>query len=104
MHGSKRDRLWSIYSSSFVRLAHPAIPPERGEHVAIELALEGDDELGQALRLDPFPGIELGMRGGEVDLGIPAGEAHREPFLALAAIAAAPHLAAQLFRQVVEEP
>jgi ribokinase len=74
------------------------------EHVLVNPALEWDDQLGQAGRLNPFPGIEFGMLGREVDFGIAAGKAHRKPFLTLAAVAAAPHMAGDLPGQVVMVP
>src|SRR5690242_8347967 len=44
------------------------------------------------------------MRRREVDVGIRAGKAHGEPFLALAAPTPAPYLADELGRQIVVQP
>src|SRR6266446_8377479 len=81
--------------------------PEFGQDIVIELPLEWYDQFGKAFRRDPFPGVEFRVLGCEVDIAVLAGEAHREPFLALAAIAAAPHpaeLHPQLFGHVVMQP
>src|SRR5579862_1934840 len=74
------------------------------EHVEIELALERHDEADELVARHPFPRIELGVMGVELDVGVAPQEAHREPFLHLAAIAPAPSLEMKLAGQLVSEP
>src|SRR5260370_9553132 len=82
----------------------PAELAELGEDVAVELALERHDERRQIGRRHPFPRVELGMPGGEVDVAILAGEAHGEPFLHLPAIAPVPDTAGGALRYVLAQP
>ena len=53
---------------------------------------------------DPFPGVEFRMLGGEIDVGIRAGESHRESFLALPAIPPAHYPLGDLVRHIVVKP
>src|SRR6266849_2782087 len=82
----------------------PAELAELGEDVAVELALERHDERRQIGRRYPFPRVELGMPGSEVDVAILAGEAHGEPFLHLPAIAPVPGAAGGALRYVIAQP
>src|SRR5438270_881925 len=77
---------------------------ELGEDVAVGLPLERDDEVGEARRLGPAPGVELGMRGGEVDVFVGAGEAQQEPLLALPLPTSLPQLAGERRGDVVFQP
>src|SRR3546814_18363066 len=54
--------------------------------------------------LDPAPGVELRVRGRDVDVAVLAQEAQREPALLLATVAALPDLADARRRQVVAQP
>src|SRR3546814_4126504 len=54
--------------------------------------------------LDPAPGVELRVRGRDVDVAVLAQEAQREPALLLATVAALPDLADERRRQVVAQP
>jgi hypothetical protein len=71
------------------------------ENRDIDRALERHDQLWQFFGPDPFPGIEFGMFVSQVNIGIFANKAHREPDLLLAAIPAAPHAAGDFDRQIV---
>ena len=51
-----------------------------------------------------MPVVEFRMLGGEVDVGIRAGEPHRKPFLAIAAIPAAHYPMGDLVRHIVVKP
>jgi hypothetical protein len=66
--------------------------------------LEMPLQLGQLLPTDPFPGVEFRVIGGEIDIGLHAGEPHREPFLAIAAIAPTHYPLGNLFRHIVIKP
>ena len=70
----------------------------------IERAHEWYDQLGQLLRVGPFPGVEFRMLGGEIDVGIGAGEPHRKPFLAIPTIQPAHHPVSNLVRHLVVKP
>src|SRR6266576_1227117 len=74
------------------------------ENVEIELLHKRHDQLGQLLRPKPFPGVEFGMVGGDVDIAVGAGESHRKPFLAITAIPAAHHTLRNLVRHFVIKP
>src|SRR5512134_1580884 len=79
-------------------LAHDAL---------VDRPFERHNEAGQLLEPSPAPGVELGLvagLGADVDLAILAGEAHREPVLALAAVAPLERDADELGGQVVGEP
>src|SRR5437879_375418 len=76
---------------------HDGLPREPGEflhHPLIDRPLERDDQLREIFHRLPAPADELGLVAaagvGDVDLAVLAGEAGREPFLALAAKAALP--------------
>ena len=69
---------------------------------------ERHDQIGDAIEPLPAPGVELrrlavALRQG-IDLAVVAGEAQREPFLALAANSAEPVRRAVIGREVVNEP
>src|SRR5581483_1956587 len=74
---------------------------ELGEDGAVDVALERHDQLGEARRRQPLPGVELGVFGGEVYVLVAAGEAQRKPFLPLPAVAPAPQPAVGPAGQVV---
>src|SRR3546814_8147672 len=63
--------------------------------------LERHDHMGKLLRARPFPGAELGVRSGEIDVGIGTQKAREIPFLPLAAIPPLPELSDQILGQVV---
>ena len=65
-------------------------PRTRAADRAVEVALERHDQLGEQLRLDPFPVAELGMLGGDIDVGVAAEEPGQVPVLQLALPLAAP--------------
>ena len=74
---------------SFSPLRRPRCPPQGAElaqNAGVDIAHGWCDELGQLHRPDPLPGVEFRMLSGEVDVRIGAGERHRKPFLAIAAI------------------
>jgi len=78
-------------------------------HPLVDRALERHDQLGKILHRLPTPLDEFGLvaaPGGarNVDLGVLAGESHREPFLALAAIAPFPGAPGHGARNVVDQP
>src|ERR1700688_396681 len=77
-------------------------------HALIDRPLERDDQLGKILHRLPAPGDELCLVAaagtGDIDLGILAGEAHRVPFLPLAAIAAFPGASGDGAGNVVDQP
>src|SRR5437016_6160551 len=80
-----------------------------GDDMTIDVALEIDHQVREALELLPAPGGKFSLvlaaaRPGDVDLRILALEAEREPLLRLPAVLAAPRLRHQLGRQVVIEP
>src|SRR5262249_3862322 len=82
---------------------------ELGHHPGVDAALERDDQLGQPFQSLPAPLRELRLvpaaaRTYDVDLGVCAFEAQREPFLFLSAIASTPRLRDPLHGQVVREP
>src|SRR5215469_939220 len=81
---------------------------EGGHHLLIDLALERDDQCRQVRHRLPAPGEKLGFvtvgRMQNVDLALVTGEAYRVPFLALAAVFAAPRLAYDLARNFVRQP
>src|ERR1700759_1028947 len=102
-----RSRLWADRACFRSRSA----ARERGEfldHALIDRALERDDELRKGLHRLPAPAHELGLvapaGARDIDLVILAGEAHREPFLALAAIAALPGTPGNGAGNVVDQP
>src|SRR5262245_32448772 len=70
------------------------------DELAVELALEGDDEVRQLAHLRPLPAAELGVVGGDVDVAVLALEAEGEPFLALAAKPSLPDLVGEIGRQI----
>src|SRR5262245_30655066 len=77
-------------------------------HPLVHRPLERHDELRDLLQSLPAPGHEFrlvaasGMR--DVDLGLLASEAQREPLLGLAAVFALPRLAHEVARDVVAQP
>src|SRR6185312_8454545 len=77
---------------------------EFSQYVAIERALERHDQRDEPVALDPLPGVEFGVVGGEVDIAVAPLEPHREPFLFLPGIAPAPQPSAQLIGQLVGQP
>src|SRR5277367_2980755 len=103
-----------IPGSRFARpgMTHAKLAPRKADkflHDAfIDRPLERHDQLGKILHRLPAPIDELGLVAvagiGDVDLRILAGEAHREPFLALAAIAAFPGASGDGAGDVVDEP
>src|SRR3546814_4100484 len=60
--------------------------------VGVKPPLERHDHMGKLLRARPFPGAELGVRSGEIDVGIGTQKAREIPFLPLAAIPPLPEL------------
>src|SRR5262249_34073791 len=82
--------------------------PELLHDALIDLALERHDQFGKILHRLPAPAHEFGLvaAGGarDVDLVIPAGEAHRIPFLLLAAITALPGATGDGAGDVVGQP
>src|SRR3546814_2815306 len=54
--------------------------------------LERHDHMGKLLRARLFPGAELGVRSGEIDVGFGTQKARELPFLPLAALPALPEL------------
>src|SRR5580700_4144332 len=81
---------------------------ECAHYAFVNRALERHDEVRNVLHRLPAPGREFRLLGaggmGEVDLALVTGEAHREPFLGLAAVLALPRLADDLARDVVLQP
>src|SRR6185369_10082126 len=79
---------------------------EGGNEFLIDGALERDDEIDDLVHPRPSPAIEFRLmaRRLEIDLTVTAGEARGEPLLRLAAIAPAPRLPDELFRQIVTVP
>src|SRR5690606_32551843 len=78
--------------------------PKGGDHCFIDGPLEGHDDVGKLLGIDPLPLAQLGrVVGIEVDVSVGAGETHEEPGLALPFVAAAPELPVQLRREIVAE-
>src|SRR5436190_14275708 len=77
-------------------------------HALIDRALERHDQFRQVLHRLPAPGDEFRLVAaaglGDVDLGVLAGEARREPFLPLAAIASLPGAPGHGARNVVDQP
>src|SRR5258708_3135478 len=77
-------------------------------HALIHRPLERHDQVREVLHRLPAPVHEWGLvaaaGAGDVNLAIIAGEANREPFLALAAIAALPGAAGDRARNVVDQP
>src|SRR5882757_7946693 len=77
-------------------------------HPFIDRPLERHDQLGEILHRLPAPVDELGLVAAagarDIDLGILAGEANREPFLALAAITALPGPSRHGARNIVDQP
>src|SRR3546814_11669003 len=63
-------------------------------HGTVGVALERDHQGRHLVQLDPAPGVELRVRGRDVDVAVLAQEAQREPALLLATVAAMPDLAA----------
>src|SRR5262245_20866120 len=92
-------------TSSSVHLRKPC---ELLHHLLVDLALERDDQRGQLLHPLPPPFHELGLvaagRMRNVDLAFIADEAHRKPFLRLAAVLALPRLTDDVGWDVVSEP
>src|SRR5262245_50432873 len=92
-----------LASSAFLGKAREVL-----HHPLIDLAFERNDQRRQLFQLLPPPGGELGLvatsRMRDVDLAVVTGEAHREPFLRLAAIPALPGLTHDLARDVIVEP
>src|SRR6202451_2443363 len=78
---------------------------EFADHALVNRALEWHDKARDILHGLPAPSgkFRLGAasRMSDVDFALVAGEAHREPFLGLAAIFALPGLADDLARNVV---
>src|SRR6185312_15457779 len=78
------------------------------DHPLIDRALERHDQFGKVLHRLPAPLDEFRLVAAagarDVDFGVLAGEAHREPFLALAAIAALPGTPGDRARDVVDQP
>src|SRR6185369_5392125 len=74
---------------------------ELSQQLPVELALEGDDQLRELLRIDPFPLAELGVLRVDVHVLIGAEEARQIPILVLPDILPAPELAAQPLGQVI---
>src|SRR5262245_28596710 len=82
---------------------------ERFENVLVDAALEGDDEIRQALHRLPAPLVELrtvaaAARTSDVDLGLLALEPEREPLLRLAAVTTLPGTPGDHRRQIVGVP
>ena len=77
---------------------------EGGNHRFIGLALERHDQAGQRFQADPLAGGEFRLMRRQVDVAILAGEAHGEPFLALAAILAVKRHAHQMLGQIIGHP
>src|SRR5262249_11832833 len=78
---------------SSVRAACGGRPPscvsaQGGDHFFVGVALEGNDQTGKLFQIHPLKGREFRLMGGEIDIGILAGEAHGEPFLLLALVLA----------------
>ena len=70
----------------------------------VERAFERYDQSNQFRRRNPLPVREFGMFGGDVDVGIPAREAHEKPFLQLPAPAAVSCAAHHVVRQFILKP
>src|SRR6266700_2144239 len=93
-------------------MTDPPLPAcERGKflhHALIHRPLEGNDQLGKILHRLPAPTDELRLVAtagvSDVDLAVIAGEAYREPFLSLAAIAPLPGAPGDGARNVVDQP
>src|SRR5690349_1033184 len=94
-----KDPPWRLPSAARV----PAEPLEPGgeglQDVAVEALLERDDQVGQLLRLRPFPGAEFRLGRFEVHVPVLAEEAGEEPGLALPAPFALPDLPEQIVGQ-----
>src|SRR5260221_2182751 len=77
-------------------------------HALIDRPLERHDQSRKILHRLPAPADEFRLVAAagahDVDLGIPAGEADREPFLPLPAIAALPGAPGDGARNVVDQP
>src|SRR5438874_1878697 len=81
-----------------------AVYAELGQDIEVKLAPERNDNIGEPLGRYPFPGVEFGMLGGEIDVRIIPGKAHGKPFLPLAAIPPTPYSTGEFGRQVVLKP
>src|ERR1700756_2481967 len=83
-------------------------PRELSGDVAVDPAPEWHHEIGDAVETFPAPGIELGglvvARRQRIDVCFAAGEAQREPFLALAAEFAEPVRRPEIGRKLVNQP
>src|SRR5262245_985376 len=92
-------------SSAAARLGR--VGRENRDHVAIDLALEGNDQLGKLGHFRPAPRLELGLMAiarRDIDLAFLTQKAHREPFLALPPVAPLQGHAQEFARQVIAEP
>ena len=91
----RRARLQPWSTARFLLTgAAPALSgKQRGELVEdrlVDRALEGHDQAQHLDRARPAPADELRVDARRVDVGVAAGEAEREPLLALAAVSTAP--------------
>src|SRR5579883_639280 len=86
----------------------PRKPRKLLRHFAIDLAPERHHQIGNAVEALPAPGVEFGglavALGARIDVAVIAGEAQREPFLALATEMAEPVRRAVIGWEVVDEP
>src|SRR5919197_2151810 len=79
------------------------------DHAFIDRTFERNDQVGEILHRLPAPAHEFGFvpataGAGDIDLGVLAGKAYREPFLPLPAIAALPGTAGHGAWNIVDQP
>eukprot|EP00752_Nemacystus_decipiens_P000197 g197.t1 len=111
-HALPRHPLWAAGYPSVGCAPCTAKPPpgpvdDRAEflrHAQIDVALEGDDQIGQPVERRPAPLGKFRLVRRKIDVRIGPEETQREPLLGLAAIAALPDTARQGRRQVVGVP
>ena len=88
------------------RIENPMTSDQMGEftqYIAIKFLLEGNDEFGKLIGLNPAPVAKFLMGCGDIHIFVGSGEAHQKPCLPLAAIFAAPDLADQVIGQIIEQ-
>ena len=71
------------------------------DQASVKIALERHDEVGKLGRRHPFPGVEFGVLGRNVDVAGSSQEAAQEPVLFLPAPLATPQFILELVGQIV---